>query len=64
MEDVTITTCRRDDEAWFIRMNELEIDEYDQSASGTGATLHFQGVPILARPGSPSRSAISAVRAS
>lgn len=50
MEDVTITTCRRDDEAWFIRMNELEIDEYDQSASGTGATLHFQGVPILGSP--------------
>lgn len=50
MEDVTITTCRRDDEAWFIRMNELQIDEYDQSASGTGATLHFQGVPILGSP--------------
>lgn len=50
MEDVTVTTCKRDDEAWFIRMNELEIDEYDQSASGTGATLHFQGVPILGSP--------------
>lgn len=50
MEDVTITTCKREDEAWFIRMNELNIDEYDQSASGTGATLHFQGVPILGSP--------------
>lgn len=49
-EDVTITTCKRDDEAWFIKLNELEIDEYDQSASGTGATLHFMGVPIFGTP--------------
>ena len=49
-DDVTITTCKRDDEAWFIKLNELEIDEYDQSASGTGATLHFMGVPIFGTP--------------
>lgn len=49
-EDVTISTCKRDDEAWFISLNDLEIDEYDQSASGNGAVLHFQGVPILASP--------------
>lgn len=49
-EDVTVTTCKREDEAWFIRMNDLEIDEYDRSASGRGATLHFQGVPIFGSP--------------
>lgn len=49
-EDVTITTCKRDDEAWYIKLNELEIDEYDQSASGTGASLHFMGVPIFGSP--------------
>lgn len=50
LEDVKVTTCRRDDEAWFIRLNDLEIDEYDRSATGTGATLHFQGVPIFGAP--------------
>lgn len=49
-EDVTISTCKRDDEAWFISLNDLEIDEYDQTASGTGAVLHFLGAPILASP--------------
>ena len=49
-EDVTITTCKRDDEAWFIKLDELEVDEYDQSASGTGASLHFMGVPIFGSP--------------
>ncbi len=49
-EDVTITTCRRDDMAWHIHMNELEIDEYDQTAEGTGSVFYFQGVPLLAAP--------------
>ncbi len=50
LEDATVTTCKRDDEAWYIKLNELEIDEYDQTASGTGATLHFKGVPIFGTP--------------
>lgn len=49
-EDVTATTCRRDEQAWFISLSELEIDEYDKTATGTGAVLHFQGAPILASP--------------
>ncbi|MDO5531020.1 MAG: LPS-assembly protein LptD [Sutterella sp.] len=49
-EDVTLTTCKRGDDSWYISMNEMEIDEYDQTASGTGALLHFQGVPILGTP--------------
>ena len=49
-DDVKITTCKRDDEAWFIKLNELEIDEYDQTAIGTGAVLHFMGLPILGTP--------------
>lgn len=46
-EDVSFTTCKRDDDSWFISMNDLEIDEYDLTASGTGAVLHFQNVPIF-----------------
>ena len=49
-ENVTVTTCKRDDEAWFIKLNELEIDEYDRLATGTGATLHFFGMPIFGTP--------------
>lgn len=49
-EDAKITTCKRDDEAWFIQLNELEIDEYDQTATGTGAMLHFMGLPLLGSP--------------
>lgn len=49
-EDATVTTCKRGEEAWFIGLSELELDEYDQTATGTGAVLHFQGLPILASP--------------
>ena len=49
-EDAKITTCKRDDEAWFIKMDELEIDEYDQTATGKGATLTFMGVPLFGTP--------------
>lgn len=49
-EDVEFTTCKRDDNSWFISMNDLEIDEYDLTATGTGAVLHFQNVPIFATP--------------
>lgn len=53
-DDAKVTTCKRDDEAWFIKMNELEIDEYDQTAAGTNASAHFMGVPSSAPRGSPS----------
>ena len=49
-DEAKITTCKRDDEAWFITMNKLEIDEYDQTASGTGAVLNFMGLPIIGTP--------------
>ncbi len=50
MEGVKVTTCPRDEEAWFIQLDRLEIDEYDQMAKGSWATLHFMGVPILGSP--------------
>lgn len=49
-EDVKITTCKRDDEAWFIKLDKLSVDEYDQTASGRNATLHFLGVPVFGSP--------------
>lgn len=50
MEDVKVTTCPRDEESWFIRLNELSIDEYDQTATGKWASFHFMGVPIFGSP--------------
>ena len=50
MEDVKVTTCPRDEEAWFIRLNKLSVDEYEQLATGQWATLHFLGVPIFTSP--------------
>ena len=47
-DDAKVTTCKRDDEAWFIKMS--EIDEYDQTATGTNASLHFMGVPVFGSP--------------
>ena len=49
-EDVFFTTCQKGDDSWIISMNDLEIDEYDLTASGTGAVLRFQDVPIFASP--------------
>ncbi len=50
MEGVKITTCPKDEEAWFIKLDKLDIDEYDQMAKGKWATLHFLGVPVLGSP--------------
>jgi len=50
MEDSFITTCRKGDNSWWIEMNKLTLDEYDQTASGTGAVLKFAGVPVLGTP--------------
>lgn len=49
-EEVKFTTCSRDEEDWYIRLKELEIDEYDKSASGRSAVLHFKGVPVVGTP--------------
>ena len=49
-EDAKITTCKRDDEDWYFKISSLEIDEYDQSATGTGASFHFMGVPVMGLP--------------
>lgn len=50
LEDATITTCKRDDEDWYLKINSLEIDEYDQMATGTGASFHFMGIPVMGLP--------------
>ena len=49
-EDVKVTTCKRGDDAWFIKLDKLSVDEFDKTATGTNASLHFMGVPIFGSP--------------
>lgn len=48
--DAKITTCKREDEAWFIRMDTLDVDEFEKTATGRNASLHFLGVPVFGSP--------------
>lgn len=49
-EDVKFTTCKREDQAWFIKMDKLTLDETDETATGRNATLNFYGVPVFGSP--------------
>jgi LPS-assembly protein len=50
MREATYTTCDPDNPAWWVRANELEIEQGEELAIARGARLYFQGVPILASP--------------
>ncbi|MCX7900757.1 MAG: LPS assembly protein LptD, partial [Burkholderiaceae bacterium] len=49
-EQAIYTACAPGDDAWWVRTNRLEIDRAEELAVARGATLYFQGVPILASP--------------
>lgn len=44
--DARYTTCAASREDWYIRMDELEVDQSRMVGTGRGATLHFLGAPI------------------
>ncbi len=50
LEDAVYTTCAPGDDAWWIRARRLTVDRDDQLGVVNGASVHFQGVPILASP--------------
>jgi LPS-assembly protein len=50
LEDAVYSTCRPEDPDWFLRADELTIDEGAGEAVGTGARLVFMGLPLLALP--------------
>jgi len=50
MENARFTTCAPGDQAWWVQMDEVNIDGLEQSATASAAVLYFQGVPILASP--------------
>jgi LPS-assembly protein len=46
----TYTTCAPGDDSWYLRASSLTLDRDDEVAFAQGASVHFQGVPILATP--------------
>jgi LPS-assembly protein len=46
----TYTTCAPGDDSWYLRASRLTLDSDDEVATAQGASVHFQGVPILATP--------------
>lgn len=49
-EDVVVTSCKKDNRSWWIEMDQLSLDEYEQSGEGTGAVLKLGGVPVFGSP--------------
>ena len=47
---ITYTSCDPDNRVWYLRAEELEIDDESGVGSATHATLYFQDVPFLYLP--------------
>lgn len=50
LDNSLITTCRKGDDSWWIELDKLTLDEYDQSGYGRNAVLKLAGVPVFAVP--------------
>lgn len=50
LKDVLLTSCEGDNPAWWVELNELTLDEYEQSGTGTDAVLKLGGIPVLGSP--------------
>lgn len=50
LEDAVYTTCAPGDDSWWIQARRLTLDRDDELGVANGASVHFQGVPILASP--------------
>ena len=50
LDDVVVTSCKKDNRSWWIEMDQLTLDEYEQSGEGTGAVLKLGGVPVFGSP--------------
>lgn len=50
LQDVNYTTCPAGDDAWMLKMSELEIDRERQIGTAHNARVEFMGVPILYTP--------------
>lgn len=50
LQDATYTTCSVDNEDWFLKVRDLDIDKSRNVGTARNASLHFLGVPILYTP--------------
>jgi LPS-assembly protein len=50
LEDAVYTTCAPGDYSWWIQARRLTIDQDAELGVANGASVHFQGLPILASP--------------
>ena len=50
LKDATYTTCEVNDEDWYLKVNDLDIDKSRNVGTARNATLRFLGVPILYTP--------------
>lgn len=48
--DATYTSCRADDDSWYVRVGELDIDKERSVGTARNATIVFHGWPILWTP--------------
>ena len=50
LQDASYTTCPVDNDDWFLRVRDLDIDKTRNVGTARNASLHFLGVPILYTP--------------
>jgi LPS-assembly protein len=50
LEDVSFTTCPRNDSSWRLRANSIELDTRTRIGTGRGTRVDFKDVPILYLP--------------
>lgn len=50
LQDATYTTCPVDNDDWYLKVNELDIDKTRNVGTARNASLRFLGVPILYTP--------------
>ena len=50
LKDATYTTCAVDNDDWFLKVKDLDIDKSRNVGTARNATLRFLGVPILYTP--------------
>ena len=50
LKDATYTTCPVDNDDWFLKVKDLDIDKSRNVGTARNATLRFMGMPILYTP--------------
>lgn len=50
LQDATYTTCPVDNDDWFLKVRDLDLDKTRNVGTAYNASLHFLGVPILYTP--------------